>query len=613
MRMLPSRYMSNAKPAQLKKVVSQLKHLQAPIKGLSLSSKMVQGDALTASILDNWIVEKDRVTVRPGFTRQLTLPVASPIETLVPHYGPDTLLLASAGSLYDMAGAAVKGGFTVYNEWSWTSFANLSQQKYTVMANGHDGVWSWDGGSVVDGAPVTASSLSNANPAVVTVPAADIGNFVTGHYVSIVGADSNHAAANGTHIIGTVNTSAHTFTLADVDLSAASGAQTSGVDAIPLGSVVKQSIAKPTGHDYVDVNKLHLVLVHMNRLWFADRQNLAIYYLPLQQMSGTLKELPMNGLFRRGGSILAMYGWTIDGGQGLDDMLAVFTTNNEVVIYRGTDPDNADLWGLVGIFRIDHPVSGKAVMNYGGDLLVFTSTGLFPMSTLIRAEADKLSTIDRDVTQMFRDLTRAVREGTAGFQLTLAYESGWAICNFPTGAPNQYRQMIRFMPDPVYASWSNVPARSWQWLDSRLWCGSDDGVLYEISREALSDDGKPILADIQLTWSAYNTAGLKHFKMISPYLLTDGLPRPYLDMKVDYDSSVPFNWPEVSLANVGATWDVATWDVDYWALGPEARNLWTGVAVLGRVGAPRLRVSIQECVFSIAGFDVLYEIGAAVG
>jgi hypothetical protein len=41
--------------------------------------------------------------------------------------------------------------------------------------------------------------------------------------------------------------------------------------------------------------------------------------------------------------------------------------------------------------------------------------------------------------------------------------------------------------------------------------------------------------------------------------------------------------------------------------------LWQGVAKIGRVAAPRVRVSIVDCQFSLAGFDVLYEKGAAVG
>ena len=44
MRMLPSRYTQGGAPLQFKKKISQIKHLQAPLKGLSLTSKLVAGD-----------------------------------------------------------------------------------------------------------------------------------------------------------------------------------------------------------------------------------------------------------------------------------------------------------------------------------------------------------------------------------------------------------------------------------------------------------------------------------------------------------------------------------------------------------------------------------------
>ena len=91
----------------------------------------------------------------------------------------------------------------------------------------------------------------------------------------------------------------------------------------------------------------------MNRLWFADSANLAVYYLPLQQKTGEVKVLPLNAMFKRGGSIRAMYTWTIDGGMGLDDQLVIFSTNGECVIYGGIDPDADGDFQLVGIFRFD--------------------------------------------------------------------------------------------------------------------------------------------------------------------------------------------------------------------------------------------------------------------
>lgn len=611
MRMLPSRYASRSKSAQLKKVVSQVKHLQAPLKGLSVNSKLVTTDAFTASVLDNFIIEKDRITVRPGLFKLAILSISGPISTIVPFYGsPQTLLLASGSRLFTSDGATVvRSGFTS-DDWSWTSFSNLSTIDYTVMVNGHDGVWSWDGGTALVGAAVPVTSLSNANPAVVTVAAGDIAKFHDNQMVRIVGADTTHAAANGDHQITSVGTPANTFKLVGVDTSAATGAQTANVDVVPYGSVVKEAVTAPPAKPYIHPDNFHVVMAHMNRLWFAQPDTLALFYLPLQQKSGEVKEIPLNAVFRRGGSIVAVYTWTLDGGAGMDDQLVIFTDNGECVIYSGTDPD-AD-FSLLGIFRFDSPMSKHSVLNYGGELYCLISTGFVPMSTMIRAEADKLAPADKNVADEFWPETRHKR-GVFGFQAVLDYDSGWVICNLPSGAPNVYKQMVRFMPDPIWSSFSGIPSRCWQWLDSRLYVGSDDGILYEVSLDALNDDGRAITADVLLTWSNYNSAAIKHFKMVGMYLITDGVPRPYVDMRVDYDLSAPYNQPDVSTATVGAEWDLATWDVDYWDIHPKSRVLWNGVAEIGRVAAPRIKVSISNCRFSIAGFDLLYETGAAVG
>jgi hypothetical protein len=606
-----TRYATKAQPIRVKKDAAKVKHLQAPIKGLSVNSAMVQGDALTASILDNWIVEKDRVTVRPGLTKQLTLAAGTPIETIIPFYGDaDTFLLASGGQLYTSSGVPLVSTLGS-NEWNWTAFSNLGEADYTVMVNGVNGVFSWDGGSRPDPAsPHAVTSLSNSNPAVVTVTAGQIGSYSNGMMVTIAGADATHAAANGTHQISSVGSPANTFTLNGVNTSAASGPQTTGVTVDPLGSVFPETITAPVGESWVDVNKFHTVLSHMNRLWFADKSNLAVYYLPIQSKSGQLKMLPLNAVFRRGGWIKAMASWTLDGGAGTEDQLVLLSSNGEAVIYNGTDPDSD--FALTGIFKFDAPMSMKSLINYGGDLYVMVSTGLVPMSTLLRAESEQLGTTDKNVSDMFSELTHG-KHSLPGWQVILNYHAGWAICNFPTGGKNVYRQMVRFMPDPVWCSWSNVPARCWQWIARRLLLGSDDGILYEMRLDALSDDGRPIVADMQLTFSAYDSSAIKQWKMISPYIITDGVAKPYVDIRVDYDYSPPFNQPDVSLGATGATWDVATWDVDYWAQQPTSTRLQNGVSAIGRVGAPRVKVSVVNCEFSIAGFDILYETGGAFG
>jgi hypothetical protein len=512
-------------------------------------------------------------------------------------------------------GSLLKGGFTS-NDWHRTFYSNLADNDYTVMVNGKDGVWSWDGANTSsDPAVVAVTNLSKGNPAVCTVAAGDIGKFHNGDIVVIAGAvGTGLINANGAHMISSVGSPANTFTLVGVDTSTAAAAQTSGVTADPPSTgMVKEAVLAPSTEPWVDPNKLHIVVSHMNRLFFADEINHAFYYLPLQQKSGTLEVFPMNALVRRGGTIRAMASWTIDGGAGMDDCLVIFTSHGEAIVFRGTDPDSVSAWELVGIFTFDAPMGKNCVYNYGGDLFVLISTGLVPMSTFLRAETEQLGQADKDVVSAFTEHTHPYR-ASPGWSVTLDASGGRMICNMPTGTGTGFDQMVRFMPNPVWASWSNLPSRCWAWLGDRMYFGSADGKLYEMQPIHLSDSGQPINVDVQMAWSNFGSPAIKHFKMVKPFITTDGLPRPYIDMRVEYDDSPPSNRPDVTQPPpTGSTWDVAAWDVDGWTTAVRTRNNWSGVGRLGTVGAIRMAAQVKGCTFSLSGFDCIYEQGSVFG
>ena len=538
-----------------------------------------------------------------------------PVWHLVPWHGtPQRLLAATNDKLYNAeTGLLVKSGFTG-GDWHWTSFSNLSQQDFTVMVNGVDGVWSWDGSLApsVDHPKVTVTALSNTSPAQVTVASGDISKFFEGQIVLIEGADPAHVAANGYHAISQVGTPANTFKMVGVDLTATTAVTApTGITADPPGTgVIKEAVTAPAGETWISVNLFHIVVAHMNRLFFADSSNLAVYYLPLQRKVGEVKILPLNAYFKRGGYIKAMYTWSVDGGQGIDDMLVVFTSNGECLIFSGSDP--ASNFTIKGIFRFDAPMSKHAIVNYGGELYVLISTGLVPMSTLMKAETEQLGQVDKSVLSLFMgDSSRHADK--PGWQAILNPQSGRLFCNAPQGAPNVYHQMVRHMPRPVWSEFHGVPARCWGWMRPYMWFGDDKGNIFQGHTQYLNDDGLPIQVDVQMAWSQFRTPGVKHFKMVKVYYTSDGEVQTAVDIKVDYDFTEPQNIPDVTFRQAGAAWDVATWDVDYWAQGPIPNSQWNGVGRLGRVGAVRLTAAIQDCEFSITGFDLIYETGAAVG
>lgn len=90
-------------------------------------------------------------------------------------------------------------------------------------------------GNPLPSGPVDAS-ISNANPAVVTVDSGEITKFNPGDTVTVARLIGDMAAGNGDQTVGTVNTVAGTFTLSGLDLSAAVASQSSGVTVQPENS-----------------------------------------------------------------------------------------------------------------------------------------------------------------------------------------------------------------------------------------------------------------------------------------------------------------------------------------------------------------------------------------
>jgi hypothetical protein len=240
-----------------------------------------------------------------------------------------------------------------------------------------------------------------------------------------------------------------------------------------------------------------------------------------------------------------------------------------------------------------------------------TSTGLVPMTAMIRAEAENFGSSDLNVMKEFEDVVKPHRDDF-GWQVMLNHHTSYAICNMPIGN-GKYQQMVRKMSGQIWTKWLDVPARCWGWFNNRTYFGSETGGIYLGGSEYLNDNGAAINADVRFAWSSYQSVSKKNFKMVRLYSITDGQPRPFIDLEVDYDNAAPTNQPEVTEGpSGGAVWDLATWDVDSWATATQPKMNWQGVTGFGRVGAARIRVSVTGCTFSLTGVDVLYELGALI-
>lgn len=111
----------------------------------------------------------------------------------------------------------------------------------------------------------------------------------------------------------------------------------------------------------------------------------AFAYTAVNATAGVLTAFPLKNLVQRGGYIVCITSLTMDGGAGVDDLLAVIFSTGEVLVYQGSDPSSATDWELVGRFQAPPPIHCGAVARMGGDVLMLTRKGLLPLQQYIKA------------------------------------------------------------------------------------------------------------------------------------------------------------------------------------------------------------------------------------
>ena len=371
------------------------------------------------------------------------------------------------------------------------------------------------------------------------------------------------------------------------------------------------------------------VVAHKQRLWFAQRQTLDIWYLSTLAIAGAATRLPLGALCRYGGEVVKLIAWSFDGGTGPDDYLVIITSQGEVVIYAGTDPADSDTWSLVGVYKIDKPLGNRCAIKYGGDVVVLTESGVVSLNE-VRVEVDRKGTLSDPIRDEF---VTATSEGRAlyGWGLFLYPLRGWLIVNIPRPLNESEGSLWgvglwdvalwgrvyntkfdQFIYSTLHGAWFrfvNIPAICWQTLGDDLYFGGFAGIMAQ-GDTTRADNGADINADLALAWSRYGTSQKKRFTLIRPNFFADENPAPLIAMRVDYDTRLPTAAASVISGGTGSPWDVDPWDICRWGGDATPSAKWETVLGVGVVGAPRISVASNEATIYLLSVDVAYEVGA---
>jgi hypothetical protein len=471
---------------------------------------------------------------------------------------------------------------------------------FLVACNGVDPVMIYDGtqwfyvATTTTAQTISTITRGGTGNLTATVTTAAAHGLATGNRVTISGAtESNY---NGTYVITVTGGSEFTYTMATAPTA----------DATVVGSYTTIGITGVNSNTFINVN------LFKNRLYFTEKDTLTCWYLDVDAIGGPASPLYFGGIARNSGYLQAMGTWTLDAGQGADDYAVFVTSMGEVIVYNGTDPDNADTWALKGVWQLGQTFNRRCFFKYSGDLLLLTQDGLVPLASALQSSrldprvnlTDKIYFAVSQAASLYYNLF--------GWQINYYASENMLILSIPTSTG-----MEQFVMHTITKSWgrfTGIQGYCWEVSgDADMHFGGDGyvGIFYD----SYSDNGANITATAQQAYSYFERPGqLKRFTLVRPILQsTGGVPDVVCGLSVDFDTqsqlgAVQFN-PSTLTDGV---WDTSKWDQANWAGGLITTKVWQGVTGLGFAGSINLNVASRGIELHWASTDYVMEAGGVL-
>ncbi|ULQ46942.1 hypothetical protein JN531_001340 [Flagellatimonas centrodinii] len=354
-------------------------------------------------------------------------------------------------------------------------------------------------------------------------------------------------------------------------------------------------------------------LIHVNayksRLFFTQADSLSFWYLAPLAIQGVASEFELDSIARRGGYLVAMATWSLDGGQGPDDYAVFLTSNGEVIVYTGTDPGSASTWSLVGVYRSARPIGRRCFMEYGGDLLILTEEGVYPLSkALITGRTSPRIAISDKIAPSFESAARETGS-QFGWDCILYPRGGYGLFNVPNMGTAFADQYVFNTTTSAWCRFKNQPARCWALSDENLYFGANGVVC--LADADTTDDGEQIIADVLPAFQYMAGAGQKRWTMSRPVFFSSGPFSPSYRLNVDWELTSPNSTPSSAPAQL-AQWNVAPWNTSFWSASNTVFKDWITVSEIGYSASLRIRVAKNGQAISLVSIDYLYEAGGVL-
>lgn len=284
--------------------------------------------------------------------------------------------------------------------------------------------------------------------------------------------------------------------------------------------------------------------IFKNRSYFWEENSQSFWYSATNALGGTLTEFPLGRVSGFGGNLIAMGTWTVDGGDGVNDLAVFIMSSGDCVIYQGDDPGTT--WKLSGIFRIGAPLSYRGVQKFGPDLLIMSKDGYSPLSQNLSLAKARTQSISDKINS---EVTRVAQLYSANY--------GWEFIHYPKGnrilfnipvSTTEVHQHVVNTKTGAWCRFKGMDAKTWGLFNDNLYFGGA-GVVY-LADSGYADNGSSIVAEAIPAWNYFGSRGrLKEFTAAQVIMKTDATGVNYgASLVVDFDQgTTPISYGSITV------------------------------------------------------------------
>ena len=347
---------------------------------------------------------------------------------------------------------------------------------------------------------------------------------------------------------------------------------------------------------------------YKGRLFFIEKDTLSFWYLSAGAAGGALTEFDLSSFASKGGYLMWMATWSFDSGDGPDDAAVFMTSEGEVIVYRGIDPSTASSWVLTGVYHLGKPLGRRSFTKFGGDLLVITQNGVFPLSkALMRSDIDAVSAVTNKIEKAFTEAAQSYGNNF-GWSATNYFLQSAMIFNVPVVEGGEHKQYVMNTITGAWCEFDSWDAECFVTFDDELYFGASGVVTKAWSGTAdLSSD----IVGVGKTVFNYlgQSSQQKRITLFRPMMQVSGAISFLTGFDIDFSDNEITGESTYSVSGQ-ALWDISDWDAAYWVSGLQVVKQWTSPTPnIGYCVAGSLKVNTQNLTIHWIANDYVYETG----